>query len=176
MGLYERIWKDDKNRTLLLSTIILIATLILAIIFASWDYVTAPNWLKGLYIEEVAAGEPMPYNAGLTILTAAFVSIFYFFLLIALATLSEIRANLPSWGAFIIPVVISILSTWLITSIRPKGVGGVSNYNTAMQWTIFGILIGVIFLSIIYIFFTEPSEDEDEKKKDKKKEKAKGKK
>ncbi|MCE7742498.1 MAG: hypothetical protein GOP50_08545 [Candidatus Heimdallarchaeota archaeon] len=177
MGLYERIWKDTKNRTLLLSTIILLATLILAIIFASWDFVTAPNWLKGLYIEEITPEDFIAtYNAGLTILTAFLVSIFYFFLLIALATLSEIRANLPSWGSFIVPVVISILSTWMITVIRPKGVGGVPNYNTAMQWTIFGILIGVIFLSTIYIFLTEPGEEDEAKEKDKRKGKEKSKK
>lgn len=160
MGLYERIWKDDKNRTLLLSTIILLATLILAIVFASWDYVSAPKWLQWLYIEEIP-GEDMPYNAGLTVLTAILVSIFYFFLLIALATLSEIRANLPSWGSFILPVIISILATWMITEIRPKGVGGNPNYTTSMQWTVFGILIGVIILSIIYIFLTEPGEEEE---------------
>jgi len=55
-------------------------------------------------------------------------------------------------------------------------VGGVPNYNTAMQWTVFGILIGVIFLSIIYIFLTEPSEEDEAKKKDKKKGKEKSKK
>ncbi len=170
MGLYERIWKDDKNRTLLLSVIILLATLILAIMFASWDYINAPAWLQGLY-KEVIVGEPISYNAGLTILTAVLISIFYFFLLIALATLSEIRANLPSWGTFIIPVVISILVTWMITSISPTGVGGNSNYNSGMQWTLFGILVVVIFLSIIYIFLTEPGDEEEEKGKDKSKKK-----
>ena len=160
MGLYERIWKDDKNRTILLSTIMLLASLILAIVFASWDHVNAPNWLKGLYKEDVEV-----YNAGLTILTAVLVSIFYFFLLIALATLSEIRANLPSWGAFIIPSVVSILATWVITVISPTGVQGYTNYTTGMQWTVFGILIGIIIISIVYIFFTEPSEEEEKEKK-----------
>lgn len=167
MGLYERIWKDEKNRTLLLSTIILLASLILALVFASWEYGTAPKWLQGLYIEQVS-GEAVSYNVGLTILTGVLVSIFYFFLLIALATLSEIRANLPSWGSFIFPVIIAISVTWIITSIGYNA-AGVSNFNTAMQWTVFGILVGVIFLSIFYIFLTEPKEDEEEKKTDKKK-------
>lgn len=168
MGLYERIWKDTKNRTLLLSSIIFIAALIIAIVFASWEPLTAPSWLAGLYYDP--PGDV--YGVGLTIIIAILVSIFYFFLLIALATLSEIRANLPSWGTFIISAIISILVTWMITEIRPKGVGGNPNFNTAMQWTIFGVLIGVIILSIVYIFLTEPGEDEEEEKgKDKTKEK-----
>jgi hypothetical protein len=170
MGLYERIWKDEKNRTILLSIIIIIASLILVMVFASWDYENAPNWLKGLYLEDVNN-----YNVGLTILTGVLVSIFYFFLLIALATFSEIRANLPSWGSFIIPTLVSILITFIVTVISPTGVGGYTNFTSGMQWTVFGILIVVIFLSIIYIFFTEPSEEE-EKKKDKGKGKAKNKK
>ena len=163
MGLYERVWKDSRNRTLLISSIILLAALILAIVFASWEPLTAPSWLVGLYYEDPGS----IYGVGLTIITAVLVSIFYFFLLLALATFSEIRANLPSWGTFVFSSIISIL-----TEIRPKGVGGDPNYNTAMQWTIFGVLIVVIVLSIIYIFLTEPSEEEEEKKskdKDKKK-------
>ncbi len=169
MGLYEKVWKDDRNRTLLLSSIILLAALILAIVFASWEPLTAPSWLVGLYYEDPGS----IYGVGLTIITAVLVSLFYFFLLLALATFSEIRANLPSWGTFVISSVIAILVTWMLTEIRPKGVGGNPNYNTAMQWTIFGVLIGVIILSIVYIFLTEPDEEEEQKSKDKGKDKKK---
>ena len=45
MGLYERIWKDEKNRTILLSIIIIIASLILVMVFASWDCrINNLNW------------------------------------------------------------------------------------------------------------------------------------
>ena len=77
MGLYERIWKDEKNRTLLISSIIVLATLIIAVIFASWDQTNAPNWLKGLYFEPPGSG----YGIGLTIITSILVALFYFFLL-----------------------------------------------------------------------------------------------
>jgi len=159
MGLYERIWKDEKNRTLLIGSIIALAVLILAFIFSGWNKNSAPNWLKGLYLEDPTE----IYNVGLTILVGILVSIFYFFLMLALATLREIRASLPSWGSFVSSSVIAILITWIITSIKP-GLAQKTNYTTAMQWTIFGMLILTIILSIVYIFFTE-SPDEGEKKK-----------
>ena len=170
MSLYERIWKDDKNRTVLISSIILLATLILAVLFASWGYNNVPGWLEGLYLDDIKS-----YNVGLTILTSVLVSIFYFFLLITLATISEIRANLPSWGTFVISSVISILVTSIVLYFIKFNAASESNFNTGMQWTVFGILIASIILSVVYIFFTEPSE-EDEKDKSKTKDKTKKKK
>ena len=89
------------------------------------------------------------YNVGLTFLVAAFVSIFYFFLMIALATLKEIRAGLPSWGSLVTSSVTAILVTWIVTSIKP-GVAAATNYTSGMQWTIFGVLLVVIIISINY--------------------------
>lgn len=159
MGLYERIWKDEKNRTLLISSIIVLAALIIAIIFASWDKTNAPKWLTGLYFEPPGS----EFSVGLTIIIAVLVALFYFFLLIALATFSEIRANLPSWGSFVSSGVISFLVTWIITALRP-GQAQYSNFTTSMQWTVFGVLIVVFILSIIYIFLTEKPDEEDKKK------------
>jgi len=159
MGLYERIWKDQKNRTLLISSIIALAFIILAFVFSGWNHSSAPGWLKGLYLEDPSEA----YNVGLTLLIGFFVSIFYFFLMLALATLREIRTGLPSWGSFVSSSITSILITWIVTSIKP-GLAQETNYTAGMQWTIFGILLGVIILSIFYIFFTE-SPDEEEKKK-----------
>lgn len=159
MGLYERIWKDEKNRTLLIGSIIALAVLILAFIFSGWNQNSAPSWLKGLYLDDPTE----IYNVGLTILVGILVSIFYFFLMLALATLREIRAGLPSWGSFVSSSVTAILITWIITSIK-TGLAQETNYTTAMQWTIFGMLILTIILSIVYIFFTE-SPDEEKKKK-----------
>jgi len=170
MSLYERIWKDAKNRTVLISSIILLTTLILAVLFASWGYNNVPEGLKGLYLDDISQ-----YNVGLTILTGFLVSIFYFFLLITLATISEIRANLPSWRTFATSSVISILVTSIVLYLIRFNAASESNFNTGMQWTVYGFLIVTIFLSIVYIFFTEPSED-DEKDKAKTKEKSKKKK
>jgi len=159
MSLYETIWKNEKNRTLLISSIIAIVCLILAILLASIDQRSAPNWIKGLYFDLNADPE---YKVGLVILEILLLSGFYFFLLIALATFSEIRANFPSWGTIGISSVIAILVTWFVTSIRPAGKGLGTNFTNGMQWTIFIVLIVVIILSIVYIFLT--GEDEEEKK------------
>ena len=161
MSLYETIWKDERNRTLLISSIIAITCLIFAILFASIDQASAPNWIKGLYPD--LNGDSIPYKAGLTIIEFLLISGFYFFFLIAIATYSEIRANLPSWGSIIISAVISLLITWFITSIHPAGPALPTNFTSGMQWTIFGALLAMIVLSIVYIFFTEGSEEEQDK-------------
>lgn len=160
MSLYETIWKDERNRTLLITAIVSITCLIFAILFASIDQVSAPEWIKGLYPDLNA--EVPPYKAGLTIIELLLMSGFYFFFLIAIATFSEIRANLPSWGTIIISAVVALLITWFITSIHPAGPALPTNFTTGMQWTIFGVLLVVIIISVVYIFFTE-SPEEDKK-------------
>jgi len=151
MSIYQTLWKNDKNRTLLISSIIVIGTLIVAIIFASLSYETAGFLRIWYFIDQ----DVRHYSWGLAIAEILLLSLFYFFLLISLATLSEMRTNLPSWGTFIASATISILITWLITSIRPRGGGLPSNFTSEMQWTIFGVLIVVIIASIFYIFFLE---------------------
>ncbi len=151
MSIYQTLWKNDKNRTLLISSIIVIGTLIVAIIFASLNYETAGFLRIWYFIDQ----DVRHYSWGLVIAEMLLLSLFYFFLLISLATLSEMRANLPSWGTFIASATISILITWLVTSVRPRGGGLPSNFTSGMQWTIFGVLIVVIIASIFYIFFLE---------------------
>jgi hypothetical protein len=161
MSLYQTIWKDERNRTLLITAIISITCLIFAILFASIDQASAPNWIKGLYPD--LNSDVLPYKAGLTIIELLLLSGFYFFFLIAIATFSEIRANLPSWGTIVISAIISLLITWFITSIHPAGPALPTNFTTGMQWTIFGVLLAVIVLSVVYIFFTESPEEEKTK-------------
>ncbi|MHA2357445.1 MAG: hypothetical protein ACXABK_01580, partial [Candidatus Heimdallarchaeaceae archaeon] len=48
MSLYETLWKNERNRTLLISSIVAITCLIIAILLASVDSQSAPNWIKGL--------------------------------------------------------------------------------------------------------------------------------
>lgn len=161
MSLYETIWKDERNRTLLITSIIAITCLIFAILFASIDQFSAPEWIKGLYPD--LNSDPLPYKAGLTIIELLLMSGFYFFFLIAIATFSEIRANLPSWGTIVISSIVALLITWFITSIHPAGPALPTNFTSGMQWTIFGVLLIVIILSVVYIFFTESSPEEDKK-------------
>ncbi|MCK4895748.1 MAG: hypothetical protein KAS47_03010 [Candidatus Heimdallarchaeota archaeon] len=160
MSIYQTLWKNDKNRTLLISSIIVIGTLIVAIIFASLNYDTA-GFLRIWYY---ADQDVRHYSWGLVIAEVLLLSLFYFFLLISFATLSEMRAKLPSWGTFVTSSTISILVTWLITSIRPRGGGLPSNFTSGMQWTIFGVLIVVIIASIFYIFFLEEEKVDKPKK------------
>jgi hypothetical protein len=163
MSIYETLWKDEKNRTLLIGSIVTIACIILAILFAMVDQRTAPEWIKGLYYD-LNDPEP-PYKVGLTIIEIILVSVLYFFLLISLATYSEIRAKLPSWGTILISVIITILFTWFITSLHPAGPALPTNFTSGMQWTIFGVIIAFMFLSVVYIFLTETPEEEKKKKK-----------
>lgn len=160
MSIYQTLWKNDKNRTLLISSIIIIGTLIVAIIFSSLNYETAGFLRIWYFIDQ----DVRHYSWGLVIAEILLLSAFYFFLLILLATLSEIRAKLPSWSTFISSSIISILITWLITSIRPRGGGLPSNFTSGMQWTIFGVLIAVIIASIFYIFFLEEEKVDRPKK------------
>ena len=173
MSIYQTLWRNEKNRTLLISSIIVIGTLILAIIFAALHYNTA-SFLKIWYFVDQ---EVRHYSWGLVIAEILLLSLFYFFLVILLGTISEMRAKLPSWGTFITSAAISILVTWLITSIRPISGATPSNFTPEMQWTIFGVLILMIIASILYIFFTdEEKADSSKKQKDtkttKKKKKA----
>jgi len=161
MSIYETLWKDEKNRTVLIGSIITITCIILAILFAMVDQRTAPEWIKGLYYD-LNDPEP-PYKVGLTIIEIIILSVLHFFLLITLATYSEIRAKLPSWGTIIISVVITILFAWFITSLHPAGPALPTNFTSGMQWTIFGVLIGFMFLSVIYIFMTETEEEKKKK-------------
>ena len=158
MSLYETIWKNEKNRTLLISSIITIACLIIAILFASIDQRNAADWIKGLYFD---LNEEPVYKVGLVIIELLLISGFYFFFLISLATFSEIRANFPSWGTIGICTIISILVTWLITEIHPAGRGLGTNFTNGMQWTIFIGLIVVIILSVVYIFLTEETDKKE---------------
>ncbi|MEE9410097.1 MAG: hypothetical protein V3V41_04155 [Candidatus Heimdallarchaeota archaeon] len=156
MSLYETIWKNEKNRTLLITSIIAITCLIISILFSIIDQRIAPNWIKGLYFN---LNEDPEYKVGLVIIELLLLSGFYFFLLLALATFSEIRANFPSWGTILISTIISLLVTWFITEIRPAGRGLGTNFTNGMQWTIFIGLIVVVILSIVYIFLTEEAEE-----------------
>jgi hypothetical protein len=135
--------------------------LIFAILFASIDQASAPEWIKGFYPNLNDA--VLPYKVGLTILEFVLISGFYFFFLIAIATYSEIRAKLPSWGTIVISAVVSLLVTWFITSIHPAGPALPTNFTTGMQWTVFGVLLAVIVLSVVYIFFTESADEEKSK-------------
>lgn len=156
MSLYETIWKNEKNRTLLISTIVAIGALILAIIIASLNYYSAPNFIKVWYFSNQAVPH---YSIGLVLIEIFLLSLFYFFCLISIATLSEIRANLPSWGTILLSTIIAFLVTWFVTSIYPSGEALPTNFTTGMQWTIFGSLIGVVILSIVYLTLTEPKEE-----------------
>ncbi|MBA7556763.1 hypothetical protein ES705_49482 [subsurface metagenome] len=156
MSLYETIWKNEKNRTLLISTIIAIGALILAMIIASLNYESAPNFIRVWYFSDQTVRH---YSIGLVLIEIFLLSLFYFFLLIAIATLSEIRANLPSWGTILLSTIIAFLVTWFVTSIHPSGQAQPTNFTTGMQWTIFGTLICVVILSIVYLAFTEPKEE-----------------
>ncbi|MCG3225971.1 MAG: hypothetical protein H7645_03570 [Candidatus Heimdallarchaeota archaeon] len=158
MSLYETIWKDERNRTILITSILSITCLIFAILFASIDQTSAPEWIKGFYPDLNSVD--LPYKAGLTIIEFLLMSGFYFFFLIAIATYSELRAKLPSWGIIVISAVISLLITWFITSIHPAGPALPTNFTTGMQWTVFGVLLAVIILSVVYIFFTEAPDEE----------------
>ncbi|MHA1202210.1 MAG: hypothetical protein ACTSQ4_06795 [Candidatus Heimdallarchaeaceae archaeon] len=160
MSIYQTLWKNDKNRTLLISSIIVIGALIVAIIFASLSHETA-GFLRVWYFVDQ---DVRHYSWGLVMAEVILLTLFYFFLLISLATWSEMRAKLPSWGTFITSSLISILVTWLITSIRPRGSGLPSNFTSGMQWTIFGVLTAVIIASIFYIFFLEEDKVERQKK------------
>ncbi len=163
MSIYQTLWRNEKNRTLLISSIIVIGTLILAIIFAALHYNTA-GFLKIWYYVEQSERH---YSWGLVIAEILLLSLFYFFLVILLGTISEMRAKLPSWGTFITSTIISILVTWLVTSIRPISGATPSNFTPEMQWTIFGVLMLMIIASILYIFFTdEEKADSSKKQKD----------
>ena len=155
MSLYETIWKNEKNRTLMISTIIAIGALILAMIFASLNYSNAPKFIKVWYFSNQTVRH---YSIGLVLIEILLLSLFYFFLLITIATLSEIRANLPSWGTILLSIIIAFLVTWFVTSIHPSE-ALLTNFTTGMQWTIFGCLIGVTILSIVYLALTEPKEE-----------------
>ncbi len=173
MSIYQTLWKDEKNRTLLISSIIVIGTLILAIIFASLHYDTAGFLRIWYYIDQ----SDRHYSWGLVIAEILLLALFYFFLVILFGTISEMRAKLPSWGTFITSSIISILVTWLVTSIRPISGATLSNFTPDMQWTIFGVLIFIIIASIFYIFFTDEERADSLKKQKgkkttKKKEKA----
>ncbi|MHA1687345.1 MAG: hypothetical protein ACTSYD_13255 [Candidatus Heimdallarchaeaceae archaeon] len=153
-SLYERIWLNKKHRTIFISVIITIASLILAILFASVDREGAAKWLQGLY--PTTPGET--YSVGLTILEMIFMMIFYFFLLMTIATLSELKASFPSWGTIISSSIIALIVSWLVTVIKP-GEAKQSNFSPAMRWTLLGGLLGFIVLSTIYLIFTETPEE-----------------
>ena len=151
MSIYETLWRNDKNRTLLISSIISLGSLIVAITFASLNYDTAGFLRLWYFVDQ----NDRHYSWGLVIAQIILLSLFYFFLLISLATLTEMRAKLPSWGTFISSIIISFLATWLVISIRPRGGGYPSNFTSGMQWTIFGLLALVMIASIFYIFFSD---------------------
>ena len=155
MSIYQTLWGNEKNRTLLISSIITLGSLIVAIIFASLNYDTAGFLRLWYFVDQT---EPH-YSWGLVIAEIILLLLFYFFLLISLATLTEMRAKLPSWGTFLTSSIISFLVTWLVTSIRPKSAALPSNFTPGMQWTIFGILALGIIASIFYIFFTESEKE-----------------
>ena len=155
MSFYQTLWKDEKNRTLLISIIITIGALILAILFASYSGdENTPGWLQGLY-------EQGEYRIGLTILIIVFLMILHFFFLIAIATFAEIRAIMPSWGTLGLSAIFTLLITWMVVSIKIYGGSNLSNFTNGMKWTIFGVMLGFIVLTITYVFFTETKEKEE---------------
>ncbi len=148
MSLYENIWRNEKNRTLLLSGILTVAMIILSLLFASYSEEESPNWLSWLYLNE--------YKVGLTILQIILLSFMFFFLVIFIATLSEIQASLPSWGSIIFSAIFTFLFTWLVVSIRPAGLAvQETNFSGAMIWTIYGGELFMMILFTLYLYFTE---------------------
>lgn len=153
-SMYEKIWLNEKHRTIFISSIIATASLIVAILFASVDREGAANWLKGLYPE--VPGET--YSVGLTLIVMFCMMLFYFFFLIATATLTELRANFPSWGSVLFSIIFTIIISWLITIIKP-GQAKLSNFSSGMRWTVIGGVLGFIVLSTLYLVFTETPEE-----------------
>ncbi len=158
MSFYQKIWNDKKNRTLLISSIITIGFVLITVIIASLKNESAPNWLKWLYT-------PGSYNVGLTIFTMIFLMIIYWFTLISLGTVSEIKAQLPGWGSIVVSSILTILIGLFATYIRPDATERYWNYTSGMRWTIFGGLVLFIILSIIYLFLTETPEEQQTKSK-----------
>jgi len=152
MSIYQTFWKDKRNRTALVSSIIAIAMLILVIFLASLKQDFVPDWLKWMYT-------PGEYNIGLTIITFICLAILYLFTLIAIATINEIRANLPGWGSIILSTIITFLIGIMATFIKPEEAEKYWNYTAGMRWTIFGSLFAFVILSVVYLFFTETPEE-----------------
>ncbi len=149
MSIYETIWKNDKHRTLLISGIVAIASLILAILFASYGKENTPIWLEWLY-------QPEEFRIGLTILEIILLALLYFHLLMFLATFMELKAALPSWGTIGFSAVFTLLFTWLVVMIKPYEATDVTNFTPAMIWTIYGSLVFLMILSVVYLFYTTP--------------------
>jgi len=154
--MYERLWKNERNRTLLISSIIAIGSAILSVLFASFGYDSAPAFLKVWYYVNQ---EERHYSWGLTVAEIILLVLLYFFMLIAIATYNEIRAKMPSWGTIMISATISLLFTWFVTSIHPINRYLPTNFTSSMQWTIFGTLYQ------LYISFLQKHQ---KKRKDKK--------
>lgn len=163
--MYERYFGSRIGRTFVITGILVLIFGYLAVII---PLAPANNnaWYSFLY-KDVTLDPADRFNAILVILEALLLTLFYFFLVVALGSYAEVNNRIPSWTELVLAAIISVLLSYLLPQISigqatlvNNGTGtGTKHFTPKMQlWVFLGTLVGII-LSSLYIFYSAPKEE-----------------
>ena len=157
-------WRNSAIITMIISSLISILLIVLTVFLAviNKDLIkktSLPDFLTVFY-NTTSNG----FNIALTIIFIISYALVFFFTVIAYGSYTELKSKLPSWGEIFIPGILVPIIAWFVTNLTAAsekitlvGSGSstnVSNFTTAMKWTILGVLILLEILLTLYLYYT----------------------
>lgn len=123
------------------------------------------KWYLFLYKDITIAAEDR-FNIGLVLLEVLLLTLFFFYLTVALGNYSEIRDSLPGWKELGTAFVITITLAAFVPKIGITGdfTGtatdkGFNHFTESMQSTVFWLTLLGIIIASLYLKYTQPKEE-----------------
>ncbi len=158
-------WVNKTRQTLIISILADVLLIVIAMFLAITnealiDRTNLPSFLKIIYTTGIIKG----FNVTLSIIFLLIFSFMFFFTVLAYGSYTELRDRIPSWGEIIIPGIVIPLIALLIMGLTAAEEGftlagsasssNISNFTSAMRWTVFGVLILMEVLISWYFYAT----------------------
>lgn len=156
-SLVEQYIENPTGRTVIFS--FLIAAFLFLI---SWFIPLAnpgeESWYNFLYKDLTLPVEDR-FNWGLVIVEVLLFTLFFFFMVVFLGSLSDMRNTLPSYFEMFTAAVITLTLAAFIPKIEVTGAEGAGNFTPGMQTGVFWFSVLGVILMILYIYFTRPADE-----------------
>jgi hypothetical protein len=163
-SLVEKYFENPTGRTAIFSFLIA-AFLFLISWFIPLANVAEDSWYSFLY-KDVTLPVEDRFNFGLVIIEVILFTLFFFFVVVFLGSMADLRNTLPSYFEIFTAAVISITLAAFIPKIGVTGgvagTGtdkGVSHFTPDMQTTVIWLTILGILLMTLYLYFTRPADE-----------------
>ena len=156
-SLVEQYIENPTGRTVILSFLIA-AFLFLISWFIPLANPSEESWYSFLYKDLTLPVEDR-FNWGLVIIEAVLFTLFFFFMVVFLGSLTDLRNALPSYFEMFTAAVITFALVIFIPKIGVTGAEGAGNFTPEMQTAVLWFSILGVVLIFLYLYFTRPADE-----------------